>query len=65
MGGFVGVVPGELLGQEVLASRFGDQLRQGGGVAEDIGQPQLASIDAELLHEEAFAVQKLARQRFA
>ena len=61
----VGVVPGKLLGQEVVAPRLLDQLGEVAGISEDVRQPQDARLVAELLHEVALAVQKLAHQRLA
>ena len=57
--------PGELLGREVVHSRFLQDLGQRSGVAEHIRQPQIAHVDAELLAEETLALEDLAHQRLA
>ena len=61
----VGVVPGELLGQEEVAARLRHQLRQVARVAEDVGQPQDLRLIAELAHEEPLAMQQLPHERLA
>ena len=61
--GRVGVVPGQFLGQEVVAARLFDQLRQVARVAEHVGQPKDPRLITELVHEEALAVQQLADER--
>src|SRR6266852_1749218 len=38
--GLVGVVPGELLGEEEIAAGFGDELRQVARIAEHVRQPE-------------------------
>jgi hypothetical protein len=61
----VGVVPRELLGEEVVASCLSHELRQRAGVAEDVGEPELLRLVAELPHEIPLTVKELPRQRFA
>ena len=61
--GCVEAVPGQLLGQEARDPRLAHQLRQLGGVAEDVRVPELRAAAAELGLEEALAVEELARQR--
>ena len=65
VGEAVGFVPGDFLSEEVVASRFFDDLREGGGVAENIGNPEVFHIDAEFIHEEIFPVEELADHGFA
>ena len=59
----VGVIPRELLGEEVIAARARHQLRQVAWIAEHVGQPQDFRFVTELVHEKAFAMQQLAHQR--
>ena len=61
----VGGVPGDLLGEEPLRTRQRDELGQGGGVAERVGQPHLAGLDAELVEEEPLAVVQLPGEGLA
>ena len=61
----VGLVPGELLGQHVLRSRGLDDLRQRGGVAERVGQPDLLGLDPEVLQEEPLPGHELPGHRLA
>lgn len=65
MGQLVGLVPGELLGQEPLVAGELGELRVGGVVAEGVRQPHALGLDAEVLDEEPFAVDQLAGQRLA
>ena len=65
VGKAVGVVPGELLGDEPVDAGGGHDLGQGGGVAEGVGQPQLPALDAEALGEVPLAEDDLAHQRLA
>ena len=60
----VGVVPGQLLGQEVFAARFLDQLRKVARIAKNVGQPQDLRLVTELVQEEALAVHELPHERF-
>lgn len=57
--------PGDLLGQEPGGAGELDDLRQGGGVAEGVGQPDVAGLDSELVQEELLAVEELADHRLA
>ncbi len=59
------VGPEDLLRGEVLDAAAAHDLRQRAGVAEDVGQPQQLAVDAELLLEEALAVDELADQALA
>ena len=61
----VGLVPGDLLGEEPARTRRRDDLRQRAAVAERVGQPDLLGLDAELLKEEPLAVHELAGHRLA
>ena len=61
----VELVPGDLAGDERVAVRQLQQLRQGGRVAEHVGQPQVPAVDAELLGEVLLAVEELADERLA
>ena len=61
----VGLVPGDLLGQEVLRTGGPDDLRQGGGVAEGVRQPDLLGVDPEPVEEVPLAGHELARHRLA
>ena len=61
----VDLAPGDLLREEVVAVRLADDLRQGGGVAEHVRNPQVADVHAEVVHEEILAVEELADHRFA
>ncbi len=65
MGEGVGVVPGQLLGDEPFHAGRGHDLGQGGRIAEGVGQPELPAVDAEAALEEALAVDDLAHQRLA
>src|SRR2546426_8008335 len=62
VGRLVGVVPRQLLGQEEVAPRLGDKLRQRRRIAEDVWQPELLGVVSELLHEEPLAMKELANQ---
>ncbi len=55
----VGLVPGDLLGEEPLVAGEPGQLRVGGGVAEGVRQPDPLGLDAEMVHEEPLAVDEL------
>ncbi len=61
----VGLVPGDLLGEEPVHPGEQRQLREGGGVAEGVRQPHPLALHAELLGEEALAVHQLTGQRLA
>jgi hypothetical protein len=56
----VRLVPRLLLREEVLGARTPHDLRQRARVAERVGQPHLARVDAELLEEEPLALHELA-----
>ena len=56
-------VPRDLGGHEVVHVAALHDLRQRGAVAKDVGQPQHARVDAQLLAEEALAEHKLPHQR--
>jgi len=58
-------VPRELLGQEPPEAGQLHDLRQCGGVAEGVRQPDLRAVDAELLEEPLLAVQELPHHRLA
>ena len=58
-------VPGQLLRQEAGDAGLAHQLRELGGVAEDVGVPELRAVAAELAREEALAVEELTRERLA
>ena len=61
----VRLVPRDLLREEPPRARQRDELRQGGGVPERVGQPDLLGLDAELVGEEPLAIGELPRQRLA
>ena len=65
VGHAVGVVPAELVGDEHVEPGERHQLRQGGGIAEGIGQPDDARRDAELLLVVAHAVKDMADEGLA
>ena len=56
----VDLVPGDLLGEEVVLPGERSDLRQRGGVAEGVRQPGLPCLDPELLEEEPLAGDELA-----
>ena len=58
-------VPGELLREEEADAALAQDLRQLAGVAEDVGEPEVARDDAELLLEEALPDEALAHERLA
>ncbi len=60
MGELVGLVPGDLLGEEPLVAGELGELRVGRVVAEGVGQPDALGLDAEVLDEEPLAVDELA-----
>ncbi len=57
--------PKDLLRGKVLDATAAHDLRQRAGVPEHIGQPEDLALDAELVAEEAFAVEELADQALA
>ncbi len=57
--------PGQLAGHEVVDAALFQNLRQRGGIAEHVGQPQDAAAAAELGLKEFVAVQELPDQRLA
>ena len=61
----VGVVPGDLLGEEPAEPRTAGDLGQGAGVAEAVGQPHPVGLHAQLLREVARAVGELPDDRLA
>ncbi len=61
----VRLVPRDLLREEVFGTGGPRDLRQRGGVAERVGQPHLAGMHTELLHEEPRALDELPHERFA
>ena len=61
----VRVVPRQLLRDERAHAGARGDLRQRGGVAEDVGDPQLVALDAELLQEEAGAERDLTDECLA
>ncbi len=58
------LVPDDLLRHEIGDARTAQDLRQRGGIAEDIGQPEDAVFDAEFLAKEFRAIEDLPHQRF-
>ena len=61
----VDLAPRHLLGQEPGDPGLAQDLRQRGAVAEHVWQPQVGGLPAELLDEEALAVDDLAHQGLA
>ncbi len=61
----VGVVPADLGGHEPIHSRFAQDLRECGRVAEYVGEPEHAAVHAEFLAEEALAVDDLTHKALA
>ena len=61
----VGLVPGDLLGEEVAGAGGRDDLRERGRVAERVRQPHLGALHPELLEEEALPGHELPRHRLA
>ena len=49
----------------MVAAGLLHDLRNGGRVAEDVGDPEVFDVDPELVHVEVFAVDELADQRLA
>ncbi len=64
-GRLVELVPGQLLGQEIIDPGQFHDLRQRPAVAEHIRVPELPAAPAKLGFEEALPVQELPHQRFA
>src|SRR5699024_2488109 len=62
MGEGVGVVPGDLLGQEPVEAGAPSELRQSTGVPEAVWQPDSVGLDAEAFPEVGHAEQELADQ---
>src|SRR5205814_10047959 len=52
-------------GQEVVAARLLDELRQVARIAEHVGQPQGLRLHPELAYEESLAMQQLTHERLA
>ena len=61
----VELVPGDLGGHEVVDAALAQDLRQGRGIAEDVGQPEDLVVLAELVAEELFAVEELPHHALA
>ena len=61
----VELVPCDFCGEEAVASGFPENLRERGGVAEGVGQPEIADVDAEFIAEEILAVEELAHDGFS
>ena len=59
----VGVVPGQLLCEEVLAAGQARHLRECAGVPEGVGKPDVGGLYAQLLDEEPLALDELPHQR--
>ncbi len=59
----IGLVPRDLLGEEVVHPGLARDLRERARVAERVGQPDLARLVAQLLQEEPLALHELAGQR--
>ena len=62
VGHHVGIVPADLGGDEPIHTALAEDLGQGGGIAEHVGQPQDVVIYAELFLEEALPVQDLSNK---
>ncbi len=65
VGELVGLVPGDLLGEEPFVAGQLGELRVGRVVAEGVGQPDALGLHAEVLDEEPLAVHELAGDGFA
>ena len=65
VGDFVGLVPRHFLGEEGLDIEFVEDLGEGGGVAEDIGEEHVDGFGAEFVAEVAASVEELADKAFA
>ena len=61
----VGLVPRDLLREEVLGACGSRDLRDGGREAEGVGQPHLARVHPELVAEESRPLDELPHQRLA
>jgi hypothetical protein len=59
------LVPAELLGDESTHAAGGEHLRESGGVAEHVGDPDLGATAAELLLEPALTEHDLTHQALA
>ena len=62
---FVELTPGNLLGQKIFDPAFAHDLRQGGRIAENVGNPHVLGLVTKLFLEVALAVEDLPDQRFA
>ena len=60
----IGIVPADFGGDKPIDTRFFQNLRECGGVAENIRQPQDAAVHAEFLLEKLLAVQHLTDKTF-
>ena len=58
----IGVVPGEFLGEEVIASGQQRNLRERTGVAKGVRQPHVVRLHAQLFDEEPLALHELTHQ---
>ena len=65
VGQHVLIVPADLCRDEGVDLALLEDLRQSGGIAEHVRQPQICAFVAELLLKEARAVQELAHHRLA
>ena len=65
VGEFVKLVPTDFCCHKVFHSAFFNKLGNGGGIAENIGEPHNFVINAEFLTEKAFAHHKLSYEGFA
>ena len=59
------LVPRELLGEKPVDAGSAQDLRERTRVAEHVGQPGVAGLDAELVQVETLAVDDLADERLA
>ncbi|MDQ1111722.1 hypothetical protein QE418_001170 [Microbacterium testaceum] len=65
VGELVRLAPRDLLREEPVEPRELRDLRERGGVAERVGQPDAVRLDAEFVAEEAHALRDLAHHRLA
>ena len=61
----VELAPGEFLCEKIFASGFPDDLGEGGGVAENIGNPEISDVNPEFIFKEVLAVEELADHGFS
>ena len=58
-------VPADLGGDKLIHAALAQDLRQRGGIAEHVGQPEHLAVNAEFLLKKAFAEEHLTHQTFA